>query len=219
MTAARHPSGRDEFGGPCRVNTLPPLYPHCMRHQQHRCLYSNPPPPRPANQHCRPHLPQACSDGHLESLQRRPSQRHLRPAPTPKVQQPQDGLLVLKVVSAACAEPDKKANYEIVSVNVRHGRFRKAVPCMPLALSILLCIVNMLAPGVGTFLAGLTVLCGCPTEYEDRCTALLYNVLASFLQLLTALIVVGWVWSIMWGITFVGISISKKEHDIVAASL
>ncbi|GBO25130.1 hypothetical protein AVEN_68204-1, partial [Araneus ventricosus] len=57
-----------------------------------------------------------------------------------------------------------------------------------------------------TFLAGLTVLCGCPTEYEDRCTALLYNLLASFLQLLTALIVVGWVWSIMWGITFVGIS-------------
>ncbi|GIY25999.1 uncharacterized protein CDAR_439691 [Caerostris darwini] len=70
-----------------------------------------------------------------------------------------------------------------------------------------------------TFIAGLTVLCGCPTEYEDRCTAFLYNILASFLQLLTALIVVGWVWSIMWGITFVGISITKKEHDIVAASL
>lgn len=33
MTAARRP---DEFAGPCRVNTLPPLYPHCMRHQQHR---------------------------------------------------------------------------------------------------------------------------------------------------------------------------------------
>ncbi|GFS38383.1 uncharacterized protein TNIN_327731 [Trichonephila inaurata madagascariensis] len=144
MTAARHLSGRDEFGGPCRVNTLPPLYPHCMRHQQHRCLYSNPPPPRPASQHCRPHLPQACSDGHLEGLQRRASER--RPAP---LKHPQDGLVVLKVVSAACAEPDKKGNYEIVSVNERHGRFRKAVPCMPLALSILLCIINMLAPGVG----------------------------------------------------------------------
>ncbi|GIY25997.1 uncharacterized protein CDAR_439671 [Caerostris darwini] len=153
MTAARYPSGRDEFAGPCRVNTLPPLYPHCMRHQQHRCLYSNPPPPRP--EHCRPHLPQACSDGHLESLQRRPSHyRHLRPAP-PKL--PQDGLVVLKVVSAACAEPDKKGNYEIVSVNERHGRFRKAVPCMPLALSILLCIVNMLAPGVGTWNENITL--------------------------------------------------------------
>ncbi|KFM79196.1 hypothetical protein X975_27118, partial [Stegodyphus mimosarum] len=144
MTAARYPSGRDEFGGPCRVNTLPPLYPHCMRHQQHRCLYSNPPPPRPATQHCRPHLPQACSDGHLEGLQRRSSERHSRLG-APKHN---DGLLVLKVVSSASAEPDKKVNYEIVSVNERHGRFRKALPCMPLALSILLCIINMLAPGV-----------------------------------------------------------------------
>lgn len=68
--------------------------------------------------------------------------------------------------------------------------------------------VSVRDPFPGTFLAAFTVLCGCPTEYgdEDRCTAFLYNVLASFLQLLTALIVVGWVWSIMWGITFVGIS-------------
>uniref|UniRef100_A0A2L2YRF6 Protein SPEC3 n=1 Tax=Parasteatoda tepidariorum TaxID=114398 RepID=A0A2L2YRF6_PARTP len=209
MTAARYSSGRDDFG--CRV--LPPLYPHCMRHQQHSCLYSNPPTlQRASTISARPYLPQTCSDGHIERLQRRYSQRAVH-------KRPDDGLLVLKVVSAACAEPDKKANFEIVSVNERHGRFRKAVPCMPLALSIILCIINMLAPGVGTFLAALTVLCGCPTEYDDRCKAFLYNVLASFLQLLTALIVVGWVWSIMWGITFVGISISKKENDIVRATL
>ncbi|XP_054711328.1 protein stum homolog [Uloborus diversus] len=204
MTAS---TAREYGAGPCRVNTLPPLYPHCMRHQQHRCLYGNPQAPLGR---C---LPQAASDGHLDGLlQRRASERSRRPLPS-------DGLLVLKVVSSACAEPDKKAHYEIVSVNERHGRFRKAVPCMPLALSILLCIVNMLAPGFGTFLAALTVLCGCPTEYDDKCTAFLYNVLASLLQLFTALIVVGWVWSIMWGITFVSISITKKEHDIVAASL
>lgn len=145
-------TGRDEFGGPCRVSTLPPLYPHCMRHQQHRCLYNNPPPvlpPRVPYNCTRPYLPQTCSDGHLEHLQRRP----VYPGP-PGVgkrppMHPADGLLVLKVVSAACGEPDKRANYEIVSVSDRHGRFRKAVPCMPLALSIILCIVNMLAPGLG----------------------------------------------------------------------
>ncbi|KAG8182501.1 hypothetical protein JTE90_020416 [Oedothorax gibbosus] len=217
-------TGRDEFGGPCRVATLPPLYPHCMRHQQHRCLYNNPPPvlpPRVPYACTRPYLPQTCSDSHLEHLNRRPLVMHPGPGGKRPPMHPADGLLVLKVVSAACGEPDKRANYEIVSVSDRHGRFRKAVPCMPLGLSIILCIVNMLAPGLGTFLAAFTVLCGCPTEYcdEERCTAFLYNVLAAFLQLLTALIVVGWVWSIMWGITFVGMSITKKEHDIVAASL
>lgn len=115
-----------------------------------RCLYNNPPPPPPPPPMCRTHLPQACSDGHLEThlLQRRHSER--RPPSVAHTQKlPNDGLLVLKVVSSASAEPDKKTQYEIVSVNERHGRFRKAVPCMPLALSILLCLVNMLAPGVG----------------------------------------------------------------------
>lgn len=130
-----------------------------------RCLYSNPPPPPPPPPICTrlphlphlsqtlPHLPQTCSDGHLDmhlSLQRRHSER--RP-PTAKQCSPKhlpnDGLVVLKVVSSASAEPDKKTQYELVKVSERHGRFRKAVPCMPLALSILLCIVNMLAPGVG----------------------------------------------------------------------
>lgn len=156
------------------MSTLPPLYPHCMRHQQHRCLYGNPygsPPPLPLprpgalTHSCggiggRPYLPQTCSDGHLEGLQRAQSLQRGRSLQRKAPMHPADGLLVLKVVSAACGEPDKRANYEIVSVSERHGRFRRAVPCMPLALSILLCIVNMLAPGLGrcmfvSFLYGL----------------------------------------------------------------
>ncbi|XP_076359814.1 protein stum homolog [Tachypleus tridentatus] len=110
--------------------------------------------------------------------------------------------------------------YEIISVREKHSEFRKAVPLMPVSLSLLLCLVNVLAPGVGTLLAGMTIICGCKTEHKSRVKAILYNILASILQLVLAPVVIGWVWSIMWGITFVNISITKElQEPILVAPL
>ncbi|XP_076321893.1 uncharacterized protein LOC143231141 [Tachypleus tridentatus] len=107
--------------------------------------------------------------------------------------------------------------YEI-SVREKHGVFRKAVPLMPVSLSLLLCMLNVLTPGIGTLLAGCTIVCGCKTEHSSRVKAIFYNVLAAILQLILAPIVIGWVWSIMWGITFVNISVTKElQEPIVAA--
>ncbi|XP_022253962.1 uncharacterized protein LOC111088358 [Limulus polyphemus] len=107
--------------------------------------------------------------------------------------------------------------YEI-SVREKHGVFRKAVPLMPVSLSLLLCILNVLTPGIGTLLAGCTIVCGCRTEYSSRVKAIFLNILAAILQLILAPIVIGWVWSIMWGITFVNISVTKElQEPIVAA--
>ncbi|GIY75088.1 hypothetical protein CEXT_40731 [Caerostris extrusa] len=39
------PLGSGRVRGPLQSEHSAALYPHCMRHQQHRCLYSNPPPP------------------------------------------------------------------------------------------------------------------------------------------------------------------------------
>lgn len=38
---------------------------------------------------------------------------------------------------------------EIVSVREKHGQFRKAVPKMPLPVSVLLCLMNVVLPGTG----------------------------------------------------------------------
>lgn len=86
-----------------------------------------------------------------------------------------------------------------------HGCFRKSVPSMPMLLAILFCLFNFFVPGVGTLLATFTVLFGCSTEYgkERKMTAFFIGLFIAVVQMLTAIIVLGWVWSIMWGINFI----------------
>ncbi|GFT82671.1 uncharacterized protein NPIL_177371 [Nephila pilipes] len=38
---------------------------------------------------------------------------------------------------------------EIVSIREKHGEFRKAIPHMPIALAVILCLMNVLLPGTG----------------------------------------------------------------------
>ncbi|XP_022657554.1 keratin, type II cytoskeletal 2 epidermal-like [Varroa destructor] len=101
------------------------------------------------------------------------------------------------------------ARYELISIRERHGRFRKAVPLLHPSLAIILGIFNTLLPGTGTFVAAFCVLCGCRTEYSSRGRAFALNLLAALIQTLTAPFVVGWVWSIMWSVTCVNISLNK----------
>ncbi|CAL1296961.1 unnamed protein product [Larinioides sclopetarius] len=98
---------------------------------------------------------------------------------------------------------------EIVSIREKHGQFRKAVPRMPIAVAVLLCLMNVVLPGTGTLISAFTVFCGCTTEHQDKRQSLFYNLLAALLQLLLCPIIVGWIWSVLWGITFVNISVSK----------
>ncbi|XP_064485013.1 protein stum homolog [Ornithodoros turicata] len=123
--------------------------------------------------------------------------------------------IVVSVPTECCTDHQNghpMASYEIISIRERHGRFRKAVPIMPMPIAVCLCILNVLLPGVGTLVTVIAVVCGCRTEHESRCVAAGYNLLASLLQTVTAPFVVGWVWSIMWGITFVNVSLSKRGN-------
>ncbi|RWS10461.1 hypothetical protein B4U79_05168, partial [Dinothrombium tinctorium] len=94
-----------------------------------------------------------------------------------------------------------------------HGCFRKSVPTMPLIISIFLCILNFFLPGSGTLLASITILFGCSTEYgkEHWKKAFVISLLAAILQIVSAIFVVGWVWSVMWGINFIKNSTKAKN--------
>ncbi|KAG0425328.1 hypothetical protein HPB47_027493 [Ixodes persulcatus] len=70
-------------------------------------------------------------------------------------------------------------------------------------------------PANGTLLTTVAALCGCRTEHGSRWRAAGYNLLAALLQTLTAPFVVGWVWSIMWGITFVNVSVNKDLQEVM----
>ncbi|XP_077520821.1 protein stum homolog isoform X2 [Amblyomma americanum] len=125
--------------------------------------------------------------------------------------------MVVSVPGECCDHQNGQptARYEIISVRERHGRFRKAVPLLPLPVAVALCLLNVLLPGVGTLLSAVAALCGCRTEHPSRWTAAGYALLAALLQAITAPFVVGWVWSIMWGIAFVNVALSKDHQEVM----
>ncbi|KAH3705264.1 protein stum homolog [Dreissena polymorpha] len=101
---------------------------------------------------------------------------------------------------------------EIVEVHEKHGPLYKAIPKMPVPLAILCCILNIGLPGVGTLVSAFTVLCGAPTMLNKPGPAFLFNLLSAFLQLVTFFVIVGWVWSILWGMNMVTLAMNWGEE-------
>jgi len=61
----------------------------------------------------------------------------------------------------------------------------------------------------GTLIAAFSVFCcGSTTRLESKFNAFLLNVVAGTLQLTTFLVIIGWIWSISWGMTFVQLASS-----------
>ncbi|CAI4229205.1 unnamed protein product [Auanema sp. JU1783] len=105
-------------------------------------------------------------------------------------------------------EPQAKVDNERISISVvqNQGRFRRAIPCMPMPLAGFCCLCNVFVPGLGTFLSALSVLCCADRRTETKLGSLGINCLAAFLQLLTAPLIVGIVWSVIWGVLFIQIA-------------
>ncbi|XP_047611231.1 protein stum homolog isoform X1 [Phacochoerus africanus] len=91
-------------------------------------------------------------------------------------------------------------------------------PCLPIA--------GQLAPSaflfyflpsalIRTFVSAFTVLCGARTDLPDRhvCCVFWLNIAAALIQILTAIVMVGWIMSIFWGMDMV-ILASYKEQGI-----
>ncbi|EOA99116.1 putative membrane protein C1orf95 [Anas platyrhynchos] len=67
----------------------------------------------------------------------------------------------------------------------------------------------------GTLVSAFTVLCGARTDLPDRhmCCVFWLNIAAALIQILTAIVMVGWIMSIFWGMDMV-ILASYKEQGI-----
>lgn len=109
------------------------------------------------------------------------------------------------------------------TVEVQHNvhshtdsNLKDSIPAMSKPLAIVCLICNILSPGLGTFLSGVSVFC-C-SEPRPRGTEKLQvvwlNTWVALLQFFTAfLFLLGWIWSIMWGVAFITIANenSKKK--------
>jgi len=93
---------------------------------------------------------------------------------------------------------------------VKQGMFRRAVPQMPRVLAFICFVLNLVLPGTGTLISAFAVFCCGKHDYEKNIVAFLYNLLAGILQSATIFLLVGWIWSIRWGILFVQLSGNKN---------
>uniref|UniRef100_A0A3P8TIY9 Stum, mechanosensory transduction mediator homolog n=1 Tax=Amphiprion percula TaxID=161767 RepID=A0A3P8TIY9_AMPPE len=94
----------------------------------------------------------------------------------------------------------------VVEVREKKGPLRAAIPTMPFPLAVICLFLNTFIPGLGTFISAFTVLCGARSELISErgvCCVFWLNVAAAFIQILTAVIMVGWIMSIFWGMDMV----------------
>jgi len=112
-----------------------------------------------------------------------------------------------KVYTAREAAALTEAGGEILEVDEKPGIFRKALPVMPIPIAVILCILNII-PGIGTFFAAFFSLCF-PHALGSKCKGFWINIAAALLQVISCPIMVGWIWSVIWGMTM--IQLARKE--------
>ncbi|KAK8386583.1 hypothetical protein O3P69_010899 [Scylla paramamosain] len=109
--------------------------------------------------------------------------------------------------------PDGVQELEIMGSKDRHGIFRQAVPVLPMPLAVL-CLILSFVPGLGTFVAGLLVLCGgFSTEYPSRMQGACWNLLAALLMVVLAPILVGLIWSVQRGVIILQESMKQNIEE------
>ncbi|XP_077196974.1 protein stum homolog isoform X2 [Paroedura picta] len=102
----------------------------------------------------------------------------------------------------------------VVQVREKKGPLRAAIPYMPFPVAVICLFLNTFVPGLGTFVSAFTVLCGARTDLPDRhiCCVFWLNIAAALIQILTAIVMVGWIMSIFWGMDMVILAISQAER-------
>ncbi|KAL3874793.1 hypothetical protein ACJMK2_037762 [Sinanodonta woodiana] len=84
-----------------------------------------------------------------------------------------------------------------------------SIPAMVRSVAITCLVFNIILPGLGTFTAGLTVLCGSHirTKNATKPKVIWANTWVAILQFCTTfLFLLGWIWSVVWGVAFYTIS-------------
>ncbi|KAL5008175.1 hypothetical protein ScPMuIL_013756 [Solemya velum] len=93
---------------------------------------------------------------------------------------------------------------------------RDVIPAMRKHIAVVCLILNVVLPGMGTFISGLTVLCGSKVRLKamTRKKVVWVNTWVALLQFVTAfLFLLGWIWSIVWGVAFVSISVDYYKKS------
>lgn len=116
-------------------------------------------------------------------------------------------------VAAADPRGASSSSGVVVQVREKKGPLRAAIPYMPFPVAVICLFLNTFVPGLGTFVSAFTVLCGARTDLPDRhvCCVFWLNIAAALIQVLTAIVMVGWIMSIFWGMDMVILARYKDQ--------
>ncbi|XP_029680194.1 protein stum [Formica exsecta] len=119
-------------------------------------------------------------------------------------------------------EPKSKLPDVLVEYN---SVMRGAIPCLPIPLAWFCLMWNVLLPGTGTIWSGLFNLCTGQPRFspvaglKSRLGAFIVNLVVGVGQLFTVLFcLVGWGWSIWWGVTMVRLARKYKRFKASEAA-
>ncbi|OWF55708.1 proline-rich proteoglycan 2-like [Mizuhopecten yessoensis] len=101
------------------------------------------------------------------------------------------------------------------NLRARGKKKRIYIPALPMPLATLCCVLNFVVPGLGTIVAGICVCCCSRNEDMgggEQCGSCTLSILLGLLQLILTALIIGWVWSCVWGVMMIGMS-SEYYHD------
>ncbi|XP_072170270.1 uncharacterized protein [Diadema setosum] len=111
---------------------------------------------------------------------------------------------------------DPTTQAQFTSVNTVDNPLLAAVPSLPVHLAWILFLLNILVPGLGTILAGISMLC-CGSQQpnnkqDDLIGPCCTNICVGVSQLFTiTFLLIGWIWSITWGVYMVLFAYERKR--------
>jgi len=92
--------------------------------------------------------------------------------------------------------------WEIQGTHLKESFFQKSVPFLSTTVAAIICFLNI-CPGLGTLLGSFAILFGSSSSFESKSKGFWIGVLTAVLQMITALLLIGWFWSIMHGVHFI----------------
>ncbi|CAG5135832.1 unnamed protein product [Candidula unifasciata] len=98
---------------------------------------------------------------------------------------------------------------------------RDSIPLMSKCTAVVCLLLNVILPGSGTLTAGLSVLCCSQVrpKGDSKGHCILINAGVGLLQfLLTFVFLLGWIWSIMWGVAFLAMSTFRCSDETMSPS-
>jgi len=117
--------------------------------------------------------------------------------------------MMMNTVVVAPPAPAPAPATTVVITKKEDNCCRAAIPEMHIAAAIICLILNIFFPGIGTIVAGFCVFCcGNPGQSGGgKVGTFCINFWVGLLQIGTVwFFLLGWIWSIMWGAAFLGMS-------------